>query len=274
MTPRKTPQLGPLKPAAPTDADPLRAEPRRLAPRFDPENMRKKSKPSGLWRRLFWGLLALLLCLTVVPVLVLGVLPVGTSSFMLQYQFERLSSARDRPPLSQQWVPWEQISPAAKLAVIAAEDQRFAVHPGIDFRAVGKAIEHNRDGGSTRGASTISQQLAKNLFLWPGRSWFRKGLETGYTLLIELLWSKRRILEVYLNVAEFGPGVYGVEAASNRYYRKSAANLTHHEAALLAAVLPNPKRRTVVSPSLYVQNRAEWIRGQMQQLGMATLETL
>ena len=141
-------------------------------------------------------------------------------------------------------------------------------------KAIEKALEYNRHSRRTRGASTLTQQVAKNLFLWPGRSWFRKGLEVGYTLLIETLWSKRRVLEVYLNVAEFGRGVYGVEAAAQKYFRKPAAQLSAQEAALLAAVLPSPARLRVDAPSAYVQNRAAWIRGQMNGLGYETLDSL
>lgn len=242
----------------------------------EPQHSDTDSMPSRrpLGRRLLlWTLLAVL-AVSVLPVLVLRVVPAWTSSFMLRYQVDNLFAAEERPPLRHQWVSWKQISPAAKLAVIAAEDQRFAEHIGLDFEAIGKAIEHNRHNRRTRGASTITQQLAKNLFLWPQRSWVRKGLETGYTLLIELLWPKRRVLEVYLNVIEFGPGVYGVEAAAQTYFRKHASQLTHHEAALLAAVLPNPARFRVERPSSYVENRAAWIRAQMNRLGAATLDAL
>lgn len=224
-------------------------------------------------RLLLWAALGLL-GLTLLPVLLLSVVPAWTSSFMIGYQFERLTSEHRPPPLRHDWVSWEQIAPAAKLAVIAAEDQRFAEHFGFDLDAIGEAVRHNRSHRRKRGASTISQQVAKNLFLWSGRSWLRKGLEVGYTLLIETLWSKRRVLEVYLNVAEFGQGVYGVEAAAQQYFRKPAARLTYHEAALLAAVLPNPRRLRVGAPSTYVQRRASWILGQMNRLGVASVEQL
>ena len=225
-------------------------------------------------RRLLLLAAIVLLGLSVLPVLVLSVVPAWTSSFMIGYQLERLTSERELPALAHDWVSWDQIAPAAKLAVIAAEDQRFPEHFGFDLTAIGKAVRHNRNHRRKRGASTISQQVAKNLFLWSGRNWLRKGLEVGYTLLIETLWSKRRVLEVYLNVAEFGPGVYGVEAAARKYFRKPAARLTYQEAALLAAVLPNPRRLRVAAPSGYVQQRAAWILGQMNQLGVATLDSL
>lgn len=245
--------------------------------RVEPPEPETRSMPSKrAWRPRRWLLIALLALLgvTVLPVLILSVVPAWTSTFMLGYQIDRLSSEQNLPPLRHDWVSWDQIAPAAKLAVIAAEDQRFAEHFGFDFAAIGKAVQHNRTHRRKRGASTITQQTAKNLFLWSGRSWLRKSLELGYTLLIEISWSKQRVLEVYLNVAEFGTGVYGVEAASQLYFRKHAAQLTHHEAALLAAVLPNPKRLKVAAPSAYVQHRAAWIRGQMNRLGLATVDRL
>jgi monofunctional biosynthetic peptidoglycan transglycosylase len=165
------------------------------------------------------------------------------------------------------WVPWPQISKQAAIAVIASEDQKFLGHQGFDLEAIDKALTDAKRGRHLRGASTISQQVAKNLFLWPGQSWLRKGLEAWFTLWIERLWPKQRILEVYLNSAEFGRGVWGVEAASRHFFRKPAASLNRHEAALLAAVLPNPKRFRVDRPSPYVQQRQAWIMTQMSMLG-------
>jgi monofunctional biosynthetic peptidoglycan transglycosylase len=164
-----------------------------------------------------------------------------------------------------------EISRFAALAVVAAEDQRFPLHHGFDFAEIGEALEE-RGNGRLRGASTISQQVAKNLFLWQGRSFVRKGLEAWLTLWIELLWPKRRILEVYLNLAELGPGVFGVEAASRRTFGKPAARLEAEEAALLAAVLPNPVRYRADAPSSYVRHRAARIRREMDRLGPAYLE--
>ncbi|MGQ0502667.1 MAG: monofunctional biosynthetic peptidoglycan transglycosylase [Panacagrimonas sp.] len=218
-------------------------------------------------RRLGLGLILLVAATTVIPVALLGFLPAWTSSFMIRYQFERLGSERPLAPLEHDWVGWDRIAPAAKIAVIAAEDQRFAEHFGFDLAAIEKAREHNERSKRIRGASTLTQQVAKNLFLWPGRSWVRKGLEVGYTLLIETFWSKRRVLEMYLNVAEFGEGVFGVEAAAQKFFHKPASRLTDQEAALLAAVLPSPRRMKVAAPSAYVETRASWIRGQMAQLG-------
>lgn len=265
-------------PSLESDASQPRAHELILEPldaeRHAPAHPVHPARPRRWGLRIVLALVVAGLMMTVVPVLLLSVVPAFTSSFMLRYQVERLVSDRPLPPLRHTWVEWERIAPAAKLAVIAAEDQRFAEHFGLDLEAIEKAMEHNRRSRRTRGASTISQQTAKNLFLWPERSWARKGLEVGYTLLIETIWSKRRVLEVYLNIAEFGPGVYGVEAASQAYFRKPAARLTYHEAALLAAVLPNPRRFKVAAPSAYVQRRAAWIRGQMLQLGPGELDSL
>ncbi len=165
------------------------------------------------------------------------------------------------------WTDWEAIAPHAALAVIASEDQKFPDHHGFDVEAIQMALDEARDGGRLRGASTISQQTAKNLFLWPGRSFFRKGLEAHLTVLIELCWSKQRIVEVYLNVAEFGDGLFGITAASDHFFGKTPSELTADEAALLAAVLPNPARLRVDDPSPYVRERQAWIRRHMRQLG-------
>ena len=165
------------------------------------------------------------------------------------------------------WIPMADIAPGAALAVVAAEDQKFPYHQGFDFSAIGDAMNHNRKGGRIRGASTISQQVAKNLFLWEGRTWLRKGLEVWFTLLIEALWPKQRILEVYLNIAEMGNRVYGVQAASERFFGVRPAHLSDRQAALLAAVLPNPRRFRSDAPSAYVLQRQGWILTQMQQLG-------
>jgi monofunctional biosynthetic peptidoglycan transglycosylase len=166
-----------------------------------------------------------------------------------------------------EWRDWDEISGYAPLAVVAAEDQQFPFHHGFDFKQIDKALQDRERGRRVRGASTISQQVAKNLFLWPGQSWFRKGLEAGITVLIEAAWPKRRILEVYLNVAEFGRGTWGVQAASRRFFRKDAKHLTPAQAALLAAVLPAPKRYRADAPGPYVRKRQAWIQRQMTALG-------
>ncbi len=169
-------------------------------------------------------------------------------------------------PLRHPWVSYARIAPSAGLAVLAGEDQLFTDHNGFDFKSIEKAWKHNRKGRRIRGASTISQQTAKNVFLWQGRSWFRKGLEAYFTFMIELLWGKRRILEVYLNVAQTGEGLFGVEAASQAYFGKSAARLSAREAALIAACLPNPVAYDARRPSGYVRQRQQWILGQMRNL--------
>jgi monofunctional glycosyltransferase len=165
------------------------------------------------------------------------------------------------------WVDLNQISPNLALAVVASEDQKFPDHWGFDVEAIEKAYSMNQHSHRVRGASTISQQVAKNLFLWSGRSYVRKGIEAYFTVLIEACWPKRRILEVYLNVAEFGLGTYGAEAAAERYFHKSAARLTRADAAVMAAVLPNPQRLLINAPSAYVERRRAWILDQMQALG-------
>jgi monofunctional biosynthetic peptidoglycan transglycosylase len=167
------------------------------------------------------------------------------------------------------WINRSQISSQAKLAVIASEDQKFPDHWGFDLDSINDALDKHARGRRLRGASTISQQVAKNLFLWPGQSWIRKGLEVYFTLLLEACLSKERILEIYLNIAELGKGTYGVSAASQLYFSKPASQVTAQEAALLAAVLPNPKRFLVSRPSSYVRARQAWIMGQMRDLGGA-----
>ena len=193
-----------------------------------------------------------------------------TSAFMLAYQ---LGTAPE--PLRQEWVPMEEISPWMPLAVVASEDQRFPYHAGVDFEAIRKAVSEYKAGEGLRGASTITQQTAKNLFLWNGRSFVRKALEAVLALGVDGLWPKERVLEVYLNIAEFGAGIYGVEAASQIYFGKPARKLSQTQAARLAAVLPNPKVLSVTAPTAYVQERVVWIQRQMNQLsGLKYLEQL
>ena len=173
------------------------------------------------------------------------------------------------------WRSLDHISPRLVEAVIAAEDARFCSHHGFDMEAIDKALDSNARGGRVRGGSTISQQVAKNLFLWQGGGYFRKGIEAWYTLLIELMWPKTRILEVYANVAEFGDGIYGAQAASRSYWHKDADKLSPAESARLAAVLPSPRRYSVSRPGPYVQRRANWIQRQSRQIGGTDyLETL
>ena len=202
--------------------------------------------------------LALALCALALPplaILVLRWVPPPTSAFVLQH----------RGPVRREWVPWAEISPELAIAVVAAEDQRFPEHHGFDFAQISSALS---DGERRlRGASTISQQVAKNLFLWPSRSWVRKGLEAWLTLWIEALWPKQRILEVYLNFAEFGPGVYGAGAASRVYFGTAPRYLGPEEAARLAAVLPDPSRIRVIAPGAWAEERAVQIQGLVAALG-------
>lgn len=182
---------------------------------------------------------------------------------MLQTYFTQ----QPRQLYSYKWVPYRNISPDMALAAIAAEDQRFPEHHGFDFKELEQAIEDYQQGGELRGASTISQQVAKNLYLWSGRDLPRKVLEAWFTLLIEWLWTKQRILEVYLNIAQFGDRVFGVEAASRQFFDISAADLTAIEASLLAAVLPAPEFYELNPPSFEVMQHQSWILRQMDQLG-------
>lgn len=169
--------------------------------------------------------------------------------------------------LKRDYVGNSSMSPNAKLAVIAAEDQLFPDHSGFDWKSIKKAMKYNeRKPGRIRGASTISQQVAKNVFLWQGRSWIRKGLEVYFTFMIELIWGKKRILELYLNVVEMGEGVFGIEMAARKYFNKSAKSLTKQEAAMIAACLPNPKRYTVKPLSSYVSSRSQFVMRQMSNL--------
>ncbi|MGE0115414.1 MAG: monofunctional biosynthetic peptidoglycan transglycosylase [Steroidobacteraceae bacterium] len=212
-------------------------------------------------------LLAGWLAFSIGSVLLMRWLDPLTSAFMLRDRAMAFFNGDQDYRFAHQWVDWHDISAHAKLAVIASEDQKFAEHWGFDFESMEKAWQHNQRGRKVRGGSTISQQVAKNLYLWPGQSYVRKGIEAYFTLLIETLWPKQRILEVYLNSAEFGKGVFGVEAASRRYFRKPAARLNARESALLAAVLPAPKRLLVNRPSGFVYARQAWIGRQMVRLG-------
>jgi monofunctional biosynthetic peptidoglycan transglycosylase len=227
-------------------------------------------KWSGVARRA----LLVVLAVTVTQVLVLRWAPVPVSAFML----ESVASARLRGDgdwtLDYRWVDWEEIPPSALLAVVAAEDQKFPTHHGFDFQAISEAWADGQNGERLRGGSTISQQVARNVFLWRGGGFFRKGLEAYYTVLIETLWPKRRVLEVYLNVAEFGDGVYGVEAASQCFFGKNTGQLTDYESALLASVLPSPRRLHAARPSAHVVGRTLAILDLMGKLGPSYLASL
>lgn len=228
-----------------------------------------KDRKVRVSRVLRWIGLALLgwAGLTIAVVVALRWVDPPFTAFMLEDRARALVSRDPGYEFRQEWRDWDHISPNAALAVVASEDQNFPVHHGFDFEQIDKALAARERGRRVRGASTISQQVAKNLFLWPGQSWFRKGIEAGITVLIEAAWSKQRILEVYLNVAEFGRGTFGVQAASRRYFHKDAARLARDEAALLAAVLPAPKRFRADAPSSYVRRRQAWIERQMAGLG-------
>lgn len=228
--------------------------------------MKQRKKTSGQ-RLKTWALRVTigLAGIAIAGILLFSFLPVPFSAVMAERQIGAWLSGDFRYVAHSDWVEMKNISPWMPLAVIASEDQKFPNHWGFDVQAIQSVL----DGEETRmrGASTLSQQTAKNVFLWDGRSWIRKGLEAGLTVAIETVWTKRRILTVYLNVAEFGEGVFGVEAASQRYFHKPASRLTMAEAALLAAVLPNPIRFRADAPSAYVRQRQQWILRQMRQLG-------
>ena len=206
--------------------------------------------------------------LSIFLVILFSVVPPPLSGVMIERWLEAKINNKP-PPFAYHWRPLAKITPTVGLAAVTSEDQLFANHFGFDWEAIAKAYEYNQIHRKLRGASTISQQTAKNLFLWDGRSWLRKGLEAYFTLLIEGCWTKQRILEVYLNIIEFGDGIYGVEAASQHYFHKTALNLTSNEAALLIAVLPNPHLLHVDNPSPIVIERQQWILNNMGRLGGA-----
>jgi monofunctional glycosyltransferase len=224
-------------------------------------------------RFLKWIALAILACvvLSVVVVLTLRWVNPPTSAFMLAARVNAASEGDRNYRTEYQWVDLENISPHAAIAVVASEDQQFPFHAGFDLNSIRESVRASEKGKKKhmRGASTISQQVAKNLFLWNGYSFIRKGLEAYLTVIMELTWPKERILEVYLNIAEFGKGIYGVQAASERFFHKPASRLSSSEAATLAAVLPNPIKMHAERPSAYVSERREQILAQMRALGGA-----
>jgi monofunctional biosynthetic peptidoglycan transglycosylase len=219
----------------------------------------------SLLRRIAKGLLWFAAA-SVMLVIILRWVPPPFTALMVERKVE---SWLDGQPIDLQrdWQPWDKISNDLKVAVIAGEDQKFAEHWGFDIDAIQAALVHNEQGGSLRGASTISQQVSKNLFLWTGRSYVRKGLEAWFTALIEVFWSKQRILEVYVNSVEWDSGVFGAQAAAEHHFRVNASQLSMQQASYLAAVLPNPRKWDAGHPNSYVAGRAEWIRQQMRQLG-------
>ena len=227
---------------------------------------RRRPWPQRWLRRLLW-LVAGFVALTWLAVLVLRFVPPPASAYML----ERAASARWHGErgftIHYHWTPFDRIAPVAPLAMVAGEDQTFPFNHGFDFPEIRSAIDVAETGGRLRGASTITQQTARNLFLWSGGGFFRKGLEAYFTVLIDITWPKRRVLEVYANIAELGNGIYGVEAAAQAFFHEPALRLSQHQAALLAAVLPNPRGWHADRPSPYIQRRAAWIEQQMRQLG-------
>lgn len=229
----------------------------------------KASAPRGWQNILKWLMLRLVLwfvILSVGSVILFRWVPIPFTPLMLIRTGEQLVEGRPLR-LYKDWEPIEDISPKIQLAVVCGEDQKYLEHMGFDLENIKKAIGNNKKGRRIRGASTISQQTAKNLFLWPGRSWIRKGFEVYFTLLIEVFWSKERILEVYLNIVEMGEGIYGAQAASQYYFRKDAKNLNKSEGALIAACLPNPRKYLVNAPGSYIRNRQRWIMNQMRYWG-------
>ena len=225
----------------------------------------------SIWRRVRRWLLRALLGLVLLSVLLVAAprwLDPPWSAFILQRW------VAEGMPQDQAWVDLDRVAPAMRLAVVAAEDQRFPHHHGFDTREILAAVERRLDGGRLRGASTISQQTARNLFLWQGRSFVRKGLELWFTVLIELFWPKERILEMYLNFAETGERMFGVAVAAERYFRVAPSGLSARQAALIAAALPNPVRYRVDSPSAHLRTRQAWILRQMENLGDSYLDRL
>lgn len=229
--------------------------------------MAGKPRKRRRWWRWLLALPLLLLLATVLQVTVLRFVDPWFSTFMAIRQFEAWGEGDWRFRVAYDWRDRDEISSNLPVALVAAEDQRFAEHYGFDLKAIEKARKNNARGRKVRGASTISQQTAKNLFLWSGRSWVRKGIEAWYTLLIEALWPKHRIIEVYANIAEFGDGVYGAQAAARTYFRKDASRLGAAEAARMAAVLPSPRRYSIARPGPYVQRRSNAIQRQMRYIG-------
>ena len=225
-----------------------------------------KRRPRRWWRWL-WRLPLLLLLVTALQVATLRFIDPPFSAFMLARQVSAWGAGDWDFRLAHDWRDLDAMAPSLPLALVAAEDQQFPSHHGFDLDAIEKARRSNARGRKVRGASTISQQLAKNLFLWSGRSWVRKGIEAWYTLLIEVLWPKQRIIEVYANMAEFGDGIYGAQAAARSFFGRDASRLTPAQSARLAAVLPSPRRYDARNPGPYVQRRSRGIERQMRQLG-------
>ena len=214
-----------------------------------------------IWKATLW-----FFALSILSVIIFKWVPVPITPLMMTRAIENKMDGKDMI-LTHDWEPIENISPNLQKAVIASEDGNFLKHNGFDFKAMQKAFKNNQKGKRLKGGSTISQQTAKNVFLWQGRSYIRKGLEAYFTVLIELIWGKERIMEVYLNSIEMGNGVYGAESAARHWYRKSAVDLTKQEAAGIAAILPNPRKYKATNSSSYINRRKDKIVRVMRQIG-------
>lgn len=241
-------------------------------------NQKRKFSLLKVFKNIFAKILKIILgffLITFFSVFIMRWINPVTSSIMIQRKIDALINFKERQMIAQEWFSYDEISLQMPLAIIAAEDQNFPFHFGFDVEQIEKAIEQSKRGRRLRGASTITQQVAKNLFLWEDRSFVRKGIEAYFTLLIELLWSKKRTLEVYMNIVEMGDMIFGVGAASRIYFKKTPDKLTRSQAALLTAVIPNPRRFSVRNPSNYILRRQNWIINQMSSLGgTAYLENL
>lgn len=221
----------------------------------------------SLLRKIIQWIVALFFVSTILAVLVYKVLPVYVTPLMVIRTVEQVVTPGEHIACHHHWVSLDKISRHLPVAVMASEDQRFLLHHGFDFDAIKAAAKHNAKGGKVHGASTISQQTAKNVFLWPGRSWVRKGFEMYFTALIELFWSKQRIMEVYLNSIEMGPGIYGADAVAEYHFDGiTAADLTRSDCALIAATLPNPRKYSSLNPDYYMRHRQQKIQQQMRYI--------
>lgn len=238
-------------------------------PHLAPETIFKK-KDSILRRTLHWllRLVILFFAVTIFAVVLLRWINPPTSSFIMQRQLEAWWNEED-VTIQYQWTNWKNISTPIKIAAITSEDQNFANHWGLDINSIQKAINEYERGKDLRGASTITQQVAKNLFLWSGQSYLRKGIEAYFAIIIELLWPKKRILEVYLNIVEFGDGIYGVQAAGQHFFDTTAAGLSKWQSSLMVTALPAPKRYNLANPSQYMLKRRTWVLRYMDFLGNA-----
>lgn len=223
-------------------------------------------KLTGRILRIIWKTCLAFFLVTIISVVIFRWVPVPVTPLMIIRNIEQMGDGKG-VVMEHDWVPLVEISPKLQLAVVCSEDQNYLKHFGFDLGAIKKAMKENEEGKRFRGGSTITQQTAKNVFLWQGRSYLRKAFEAWFTLLIEVFWSKERIMEVYLNSIEMGPGVYGAEAASQHWFHKPAKKLTKDEAAAIAAILPNPIRLKANPASSYVSNRKAWIKQQMNFWG-------